>query len=77
LSEILPSSSLDLGPDEVGQKGLKTTPLMTSLIKIRYPKPTIFLLLTRRLVESFEDLNSSLAQSVEELYSCYSMCKLL
>jgi len=38
LSEILPSSSLGLGPDEVGQKGLKQLYLWHHSQKKRNPK---------------------------------------
>jgi len=48
----------------------KTTSLMTPLTKnLQLPTKKIFSLQTRRLVESFEGLNSSLAQLAEELCS--------
>jgi len=41
---------------------------MTSLTKIRTPKPkNFFLVQSTRLADPFEPLNSSLAQSAEEL----------
>jgi len=43
---------------------------MTSPTKKTKPKPYIFSLRTRRLAVSFEGLNSSLAQSTGELWSC-------
>ena len=59
---MLPSRGLGLGPDEVGQKGLKLLHLW------RHSQTTqnqnIFVSLqTRRLAQSFEGLNSSLGQS--------------
>jgi len=41
LSEILPSSGLGLGPDEVGKKDLKLL-LMTSFTKNPKPKKILF-----------------------------------
>jgi len=61
LSEILPSYSWGPGPTnhliyDITQKNLKTF--------------QIFLLQTKRLAESFDGLNSSLAQPTGELWSC-------
>jgi len=51
----------------MSQNGPKPTSLMTSLTK----KQKIFSIQTRRLAESFESLNSSVAQSNGELlWSC-------
>jgi len=36
-----------------------------------------FSLQTQKLAESFEGLNSSLAQSAAEIFPCKDMCKLL
>jgi len=59
-------------------KKAKTIPLMTTLTKI--PKPKVkkcfFSLRIQKLAKSFEDLNSSLAQSAEKP-SCKVMWKLL
>jgi len=54
----------------MSQNDLKTTSLMTSLTKNPQPptKKFFFRVRTRRLVDPFEPLNSSLAQSVEELW---------
>jgi len=52
----------------MSQSGQKHTSLMTSVTKKQTPKPIhSFSFQTQRLAESFEDLNSSLAQSPEEL----------
>jgi len=52
----------------MSQKGQKPTSLMASLTKNLKPKnETFFSLQTRSLAESFEGLNSSLAQSAKEL----------
>jgi len=51
----------------MSQNDPKTTLLMTSLTK--NPQPKIFFRVqTRRLADPFEPLNSSLAQTVEELW---------
>jgi len=69
-SETLLSSGWALGQiTSMGQNGQKPTSLMTSLKKKKKPKPKIFSLETQRLAQSFEGLNSSLAQSLEELCS--------
>jgi len=54
----------------MSQNGPRTTSLMTSLTKNPQP-PTnkvLFRAQTRRLAQSFECLNSCLAQSTEELW---------
>jgi len=77
LSEILPSSSLGLGPGEVGQKGLKHLHLWHHSQKNWNTKPkNVFSLQTQRLAKSFEGLSSSLAQSMAEIFLHKSMCKL-
>jgi len=75
LSEILPSGSLGLGPDEVGQSGLKSSTYDVTHKKIK-PKH-FFSLQTQRLAESFEDLNSSLAQLAADIFPHKDMGKLL
>jgi len=53
------------GPDNFGQKSTKTCPYYNVTTK---PKTKLFLkILTRRLRESIDGLNSSLAQSAAEL----------
>jgi len=52
-------------------KGQTPTPLMTSLTKnLKSKTKKIFSLQTRRLVESFGGLNSSLAKLTGQLCSC-------
>jgi len=52
----------------MSQNDPKTTSLMTSVTKDPHPQPKkIFLSASTRLADPFEPLNSSLAQSVEEL----------
>jgi len=53
-------------PGNMSQNGQKPTSLMTSLTKNDNPQ-NLFSLQTRRLAKSFEGLNSSPAQSAEEL----------
>jgi len=78
LSDILPSSGLGLEPDEVDQNDLKQIPLMVSLTKKRETQnKKNFSLKTWRLAESFEGLNSSLAQLSAEIFPRKNMCKLL
>jgi len=69
LMEILPYNGLGLRPDEVGQKCLKLLHLWHYSQNIQ-KSPNFFSLQTWRLAESFEGLNSSLAQSTEELCYC-------
>ena len=77
LSEILPSSGLGLGPDEVGQKGLKRLHLWCHSQKTWNPKPKKFVSLQMEtLAKSFEGLNSSLLQSSAELFLYKHTCKL-
>jgi len=53
----------------MSQNGPKTTSLKMSLTKNLQPQPKIFFWVqTRRLGDPFEPLNSSLAQSAEELW---------
>jgi len=53
----------------MSQNGSRTTSLMTSLTKICNPQPKkFFQVQTRRLADAFEPLNSSIAQSAEELW---------
>ena len=61
LSEILPSSGLGLGPDEVGQKGLKLLHLWNHSQKIQNHN-IFFSLQTWRIAESW-GFNSFPAQS--------------
>jgi len=75
LSEILPPSDLVPGPDEVDQN-YSTNDVTHKKSKTQKQKKC-FSLRTRRLAKSFEDLNSSLAQSTEELWTCEHTCKLL
>jgi len=56
------------GPDDVGQKKPKPIPNMKSPTKnLKSKSSQYFLVETRRLSESFQGLNSSLAQSAGEL----------
>jgi len=67
-SEILPPNSLGPGPGKVGQGGLEVFHLRCHSQKIRNLKPkNFFSLQTRRLAESFEGLNRSLALTALEL----------
>jgi len=63
LSEILPSSSLGLGPDELGQKGLKLLDLRCHSQKIQNPKPKNFVFIadskTCQVFWGFEQLSSA------------------
>jgi len=68
----MPSSSLGLGPDEVGQKDLKQLHSLT-----RKTNQNFFLLQSQRLAKSFEGMNSSLAQSLAGIFPCKNMCKLM
>jgi len=53
----------------MSQNAPKTTSLMTSLTKnLQPPTKNFFQVQTRRLVDPFEPLNSSLAQSAEEIW---------
>jgi len=70
MSEILPSSSLGTGQDEVGQTGLRCHSQ-----KSETQNQSFFSLQSTRLAESFEGVNCSLAQSMEELWTCKDMCK--
>jgi len=55
----------------MSQNGEKHTRFMTSLTKKRNPKTNVFFSLqARRLAESFEGFDNSLAQSTGELWSC-------
>jgi len=55
-------------PGNISQNGPKATALMTSLTKNPHPQiKKLFWVQSRRLSDSFKPLNSSLAQSVEEL----------
>ena len=68
MSRKTPYSNRHQGHGSLGQSGLKSTPLMTSVTK--YPKPKTFqcfLMQARKLAASFEDMNSSLAQPADEL----------
>jgi len=63
LSEILPSSSLGLGPDEVGQKGLKQLHLRDYSQKIWNPKPKFFFIADAKacqIFSGFEQLSSAI-----------------
>jgi len=60
----------------MSQNDLNTTSLVMSLTKIPQPKK-FFRVQTRRLAESSKGLNSSVAQSVEELWCWYGNRKLL
>jgi len=70
LSKILPSSGLSPGPDEVGQKGLKQLHIWRLSQK---NWKTFYSLQTQRLAQSFEGLNSSLAQLSVEIF-CAETC---
>jgi len=61
---------LVVGPGNMSQNGLKTISLKTSLTKNpQLPNKKIFFLVqTRRLADPFKGLNSSQAQSAEELW---------
>ena len=59
------------GSGEVGQNDEKTPPLVKTPTGNHKPKTKIFLpILTRRFAESLDGLNSSLAESVGELWRC-------
>jgi len=60
---------LDPRPGNMSQNDPKTTSLMTSLTKNSHPpvKNFFFRVQSTRLADPFEPLNSSLAQSAEEL----------
>ena len=74
-SEILPSSSLHLGPGEVGQGGLKALHFWRHSKNPQHPTKTTFLIANyTRLAEFLEPLNSSLLLSVPELCSHTAMC---
>jgi len=78
LSEILPSSGLVPGLDEVGQKGQNYCFYDVTHNKCNDQNQTdFFSLRTRRLAKSFVGLNSSLAQSAKELWTWKDSCKLL
>jgi len=72
LSKILPFSGLGPGSGSVSQNGQKPTLLMKSLTK---KTKVFFSVLTRRLVESFEVQNNSLAQLPGKLWHCYNILK--
>jgi len=63
----------------MSQNDPKTTSLMTSLTKNPQPpnQKVFFRVLTRRLADLFESLNSSLAQFAEDLWHWYSNQRLL
>jgi len=63
----------------MSQNGPKTTSLMTSLTRNpQHPIPKFFFRVqARRLADPFEPLNSSLAQSAEELWRWWDHWKLL
>jgi len=62
----------------MSQNGPKTTSLMTSLAKnLQPPTKNFFQVQSRRLTKSFDGLNSSLAQSEEELRHWQGNWKLL
>jgi len=78
LREVLPSSGLGLGPDEVGQKGQNySTYDVTHKNSRTQNQKSFFSMWIRRIAKSFEGLNSFLAQSAEELWTCKNMWKLL
>jgi len=52
----------------MSQNGPKTSSLMTSVTKSAIPNQNFFRVQTRRLADPFEPLNSSPAQSTEELW---------
>jgi len=56
------------GPEDVGQKSLNLHLIWRHLQKISNPKLPNFIVETRRLSETFEGLNHSLAQSAGELW---------
>jgi len=70
LRAILPSRGLKPGWDELGKKGRKLFHLWHHSQKIQNQ-----FFFHCRLEESFEGLNSSLAQSAEELCTCNDVCK--
>jgi len=67
LSEILPSSGVGSGPDEVGQNVLY---LWRHPQKIRKSNSKFFFIPDWKTCQGFEGLNSSLAQLAEELCPC-------
>jgi len=75
---MLPSSGSGLRPDEVGQKGqnYSTYDVTHKNSKTENHKEN-FSLGIRRRAKSFEGLNGSLAQSVEEIWTCKDTWKLL
>jgi len=67
-SEMLPPNGWRLGRRQSGPKWPKSPPLMTSLTKNLHPQAKTFCRVqSNRLADPFEPLNSSLAQSAEEL----------
>jgi len=72
---MLPSSDLGLGPQEVGQKGLR---LSTYDITHKNSKTKKFFSLQgQRLAKCFEGLNSSLVLMAPEILLRKDTCKLL
>ena len=69
LSEILPSSGWALGQITWAKMAINLPHLWCHPQKKQKPKK-FFGLQTRRLTESFEGLNISIAQSIGELWSC-------
>ena len=75
-SEIPKSSRLGLGPDEVGQSGLKVLHLWRHSQKIQNPKhKNFFFIANYKTCQVFKCLNSSLMLSAPELCSCKAMCE--
>jgi len=67
-SKILPPNGWRPGPGKVGQGGLKVLHLWRHSQKTRNPQAkNFFRLQSTRLADPFEPLNSSLAQSEEQL----------
>jgi len=67
LSEVPSSSGLGLGPDEVGQKGLKLLHLWCHSQKIQNPKPKNFFIADSKICQvfwGFEQLSSAYGAGV-------------
>jgi len=77
LSEILPSSGSGLGPDDVGQKGLKQLHLWCHSQKKTIKKQNFLFIADLKTCQVFEGLNSSLALLAPEIFLCKGTCKLL
>ena len=78
-SEILPSSRLGLGPEEMGQKAYNYSTYDATHKKSKTLKLLLlfFFIQTQRLAESCKVLNTSLALTVPKIFPHKDTCKLL